>query len=296
MFEKKLVEEIKALISRLIWRRVIFILFIISIAIFGSIYFVYNSLKSEMITVIAQNFKNEDVKSLVKEAALEQGDLILKEELYPEMTLIKKDLKKDANSFNNILEDYKVKFKNEYETFVSDSEFLKKSVMIARLGDRAIGQGDRSALKTLEVFIEGFPEPDLMNAAQAEIRQISAFYENKKTERGTYITHFGSDGKEIKDDEMATHYLVFALRNDQSWKVRVRAANLLGNRKQRSIPETLLSVAENDSSLDVVKACMEAFSKITGYETPGILAYKQAKDWWLRNKEKINPTLSEQVR
>ena len=74
------------------------------------------------------------------------------------------------------------------------------------------------------------------------------------------------------------------------------AGNVLGSRNEKGIPNTLLQAAENDSSLDVVKACMGAFSRITGYKSSGVFAYKQAKNWWLRNRENISSKFSEQVR
>ncbi|MFH1479607.1 MAG: hypothetical protein ABIG92_07585 [Candidatus Omnitrophota bacterium] len=293
MFEQKLIEELKIIISRMIWKKIIFIIFILGILIGAGAYYIYNSIRGDVIRLIASQFEKEDIKDLIDEVASSEAKDILKEGILPEIANIKKDVLRETSSFKDTLEDYKIKFRDEYKTFDAEIIFLKKLNMLKKLSDKAVADGNRDSFKALQQIIDSFPEPDLMSAAKSELRNVKAFYENKSAAKGVPISHFGSDGKQVKDADMATHYLIFALRNDGDWKIRARAANLLGDRKEKGVPEILLDAAEKDISLDVLKACLLSFEKITGYEGSEVFGYEQARDWWAKNDRKINEKLSE---
>ena len=50
---------------------------------------------------------------------------------------------------------------------------------------------------------------------------------------------------------------------------------------------------QNDTNLDVVRACIISFDEISGYKEKGVLNTEKRIDWWDNNKDEVIKNLKE---
>ena len=94
------------------------------------------------------------------------------------------------------------------------------------------------------------------------------------------------DGRNTKDDEIATQTLLKDLVNNENWQIRAKAAQLLKNRKEEIVSEILLKTAESDSRLDVRKLALESFAIINDVKLPDVFDAQCAIQLLQLRKEK----------
>jgi HEAT repeat protein len=97
------------------------------------------------------------------------------------------------------------------------------------------------------------------------------------------------DGTVKKDGDIPTTKLIENL-SDPDWKVRAAAAELLGERKEKGVPEILLKVARTDVHLEAVRAASASFKSIVQGPEPSNIDIDDFNQWL---KEKTGTPLDE---
>jgi hypothetical protein len=89
------------------------------------------------------------------------------------------------------------------------------------------------------------------------------------------------------NEKMATTDLIglFRLNMGQVWTYRARAAQLLAGRREAIVPPALLEAMNHDPNLWVRRAALESFQGLAGFQADDVFGFKQAEDWWTKNKD-----------
>ncbi|MGC2424310.1 MAG: HEAT repeat domain-containing protein [Nitrospirota bacterium] len=155
----------------------------------------------------------------------------------------------------------------------SQLEILTKRNYLTALADKAISEGDRNAYyKLLEIYYKKSDQ-----AAAAEIFKIKAFYGSlsRIPEHEEY-------------DKKTTESLIEDLQKNSGWRMRGRAAEALGNRKEKRVLEALIKSIENEPNLNVYRSSCDSFSTLTGYPYEDVLDDESLiMDWWSKNKDRV---------
>jgi HEAT repeat protein len=114
------------------------------------------------------------------------------------------------------------------------------------------------------------------------------------------------DGTVKTDEEIPTRRLMSRL-SDPDWKVRNRAAMVLGRRTEKGVPDSLLQVARTDKHLRVVWNALVSFANITGRMNRPIAARQEPinlelfiemlnieklEQWWKEHSAEVNERLT----
>ena len=100
-------------------------------------------------------------------------------------------------------------------------------------------------------------------------------------------------GKEFIEDKIPTEALLQGLKNAKPWQYRARIVDLIKNRKEKTVPEALLSTIKDDTKLEIRKKAMDSFESITGYTSKDIFNYEPAAKWWQQNKAQVESELKD---
>jgi len=164
---------------------------------------------------------------------------------------------------------------------VTELEVLKSRNKLTMLADRVITSGDRKTF--LELYHYANNSSDM--AGTAEVLRVKGFYLetdrigkadiNAKTELGL-----------IKD--VSTESIIASINVAKNWEFRGRCVKILALRKEKKSAEALLDVIIHDENLAVMKAAIDSFSALTGYEAFDVfdnLPNPRAPQWWKTNKD-----------
>jgi hypothetical protein len=115
------------------------------------------------------------------------------------------------------------------------------------------------------------------------------------------------DGAIKRDWEIPTDRLKISL-HDADWKVRARAAMLIGRRTEKGVPDNLLHVARTDKDLRVVSNALISFGYVTGRinrpraageEIINLTQFVEMFDihkleqWWKEHSTEVNERLTD---
>lgn len=157
------------------------------------------------------------------------------------------------------------------------------------LADAAITRGDRGAYVRLEDLARSAPSEEIMQGAEAQILRVKFFYASG-TRYGAYslpMTQLYPELKSKAEEDLTVEQKIrLLLDENQDWRVRTRAAYLLGSeRRSPRAAEALVQAIQTDGSLDVVKECTYSFEEITEkYRSPGLFEIDHLLSWWAGNK------------
>ena len=163
--------------------------------------------------------------------------------------------------------------------FSAQLEVLRKRNELMVLGDKALSGERKAYIKLLEMA-------DKDNAALAEIFRVQSFYQS--CDRIPKVLELKDKaGIVFKNLSIPTIYLIDALLNNPDWRIRGGAANLLGYRKEKTVPLALIESMKNENELDVLQASINAFSRLTGYRDVYVLEPLPTIKWWRQNEIRI---------
>lgn len=189
------------------------------------------------------------------------------------------EFKAGVTELRHELQASKTEFDLKYEQLSGEVQIMNDRRHLLKLADHAI-LGSHRAYKELLSYRETAPLIELTQLASAQIAQVEAHYENKSPLLDVHVNYQAEDGKGFIDDEVPTEPLIEVMLNSPHWKVRVKAAELLGRRVEVGVPEFLLTSAGKDPMLDVVKQALRSFSATTGYVLEKPLSVEAAAEWW----------------
>ena len=196
----------------------------------------------------------------------------------------------DTVSSKNFIFEIKGKISKEYDALALEVQTLKERNMLTKLGDKAIAEGSSNALEELKSYIKNPKKVELKSFAIAEILRVKIFYISGTRMKGMSITTTLADGTKKLNADIPTSYLIDALKNNADWIARAKAAELLGSRIERGVPESLIA-AFQDARLDVAKTALDSFASITGFTSNDVLGFSYAEEWWEKNKSEASKKL-----
>lgn len=290
--KKEIRDEVFAWIKR--WRLIIIgslsVCSVIGVVIMcAKIYFNVQKKASEYITEsITDKFAEPNIQKTLQGVASEEAQSIIANEVRPETEKIKGKV----NAFESYLTESRTKFEKEYNTLAEQIAVLDARNRILELLDKAINEGDRQAYESLKVLGNVPTQDSFSKAATAATLQVKSFYlrvTRIKTADLEYKKN--SDGTKLKNNDIPTDSLEKVLLTDPDWRIRTKAAELLGNRKEKRVPPVLLQAIQNDSNLDVLKAALDSFEKVTDYPRADVLNSDPAVKWWEKSRVEIEPKL-----
>jgi hypothetical protein len=80
--------------------------------------------------------------------------------------------------------------------------------------------------------------------------------------------------------------------SDSDWQIRAKAVALLGGRKEKGVPNVLLSVIHRDRNLKVVWYAVNSFRSITESYMINIVDVKGLEKWWKVHSAEVNERLA----
>lgn len=268
---------------------------------------------------VAVKFAEPTIKQTLNDVAMNQAKVIIEKEVNPGIKQIKQYIEKELTSFNEYINDFKTqseeeynvlnneikkirkeivrfkkyldntkaKYSSEYEELEQQVKILEKRSELTRLADKAIANGDSKAFEDLKKYTSQNVSENISDTAKAELLRVKKFYIGMTRIKGRDISYKGLLGRKYTGDEISTSVLIKNLKTNSDWRVRVKSAELLGKRKEENIAKVLLKAVKEDENLNVRKEALDAFEKVSGYQSSDVLDYKPALEWWEENKKEI---------
>jgi hypothetical protein len=225
------------------------------------------------------------LKEAMVNAAKDKTEEVIRKEIAPQIESAKASAAGEFNAFKSFLENKKAQLGEEYDTLVRQASILKARNRLAQLANAAIADGSREALEELESALDNPAKADLAEVAAAEMARVKAFYATDARIKNESVPYTSSAGIVIVDDKIPTATLLADLTQNPDWRVRAKFAELLGNRRESGVADALLEAAKLDKNLNVVKAALEGFCRVTGFKSADIFDYAAAERWWQQNKK-----------
>ena len=176
-----------------------------------------------------------------------------------------------------------VSLKDELSAEIST---LKNRNDLMGLSDKAIAAGDAKAFEELlkkEKAAEGDTPDHLLIVS--ELLRVKSFYVIADRGKDARLGRYDSEGNKDFNTRLETSELIGVLKRNESWSVRKKAAKLLGDRKEKDVPDALID-GLNDPILDVRKACIDSFVRLfRDFDNPDVLDGAKMIKWWKANKD-----------
>lgn len=170
----------------------------------------------------------------------------------------------------------------DYQEKLKDIQLLKGEIIA----------GDVTSLDKLASYSSA--DKSLTDAAVASIIEAKELYISGNRVSGIKIWLTKPDGSQgLTDEQIPTEGLigVFLLNESKNWEWRTRAAQLLSVRREANVPEALLAAMNSDQNLWVRRAALLSFQSLTGFQADDVFGFKQATDWWAKNKDTYSKSI-----
>jgi hypothetical protein len=168
--------------------------------------------------------------------------------------------------------------------------YLKERDRLNAYADKAIGSGDRPSWDQLLSVANGpQTEQRLRDAALAELYRVRAFYLSgpRLADFTIPVDRLFPDNPPPSDEKLQPPQLAgLMLDPKMDWRIRSRAAFLMGRIRHPDAAKALLEVVKSDQNLDVVRDAMYAFSVLTGYRGE-VFDVAALVGWWAREEDRV---------
>ncbi|MCA9405377.1 MAG: hypothetical protein KC684_02485 [Candidatus Omnitrophica bacterium] len=241
----------------------------------------YGKIKEIVINRIAEQFKEERIRKTLQTVASDKANDIMENILNPQIDGVKEEI----ISFENYMNNMRLSFSNEYKTLAKEVEILKARNALLLLTDKAITQGDRSAYDKVQNIYRNSKDAEVSSIARAEMLKIKAFYASTNRIKSGDVIFIDEEGRSFKNGNIPTDILLKYLIGHKEVITRAKSADLLRNRKEKDVPETLIESFKNEKNLIVLKNSIQAFERVTGYENSDVFDYEKAIKWWENNRD-----------
>lgn len=164
----------------------------------------------------------------------------------------------------------------------SELVLLKERNRLTGYADEAIATASRASYEKLWTALEDPRLVNLVHAARSEILRVQNYYLS-----GSRLEHYQisvadyyPDLANLRDTQLKDDQLIALLSNSKNpWQVRMKSANLLGQRRSTAVGDALVNAIKNDNNLDVVKEATFSFEQMTGYRAR-IFETASLDAWW----------------
>lgn len=174
---------------------------------------------------------------------------------------------------------------------------LKERNRLTSYADQAIAEGKRESLDRL---LEALTDKDLAklhHAAYAEMQRVYYHlrYMNRIEPGYTLpVNEMFKDTAIRSETDLSTEQVIKLLQDQsQEWKVRLRAAYLLGGRRTPEVGDALLKALKGDPVLDVAKEAQFSFEQ-NANRTFLLFDLSAIESWWSEQKNMSSDPLPKQ--
>ena len=153
---------------------------------------------------------------------------------------------------------------------------------LRRLGNEAIAEGHRSAMRRLNEHFESPEALSLKEAANAELIRVETYFVTTRRFRGF------PDLPVIPEEGAVAFLADILLDESRDWQSRAKAASLLGDyEKNPDAAAALAEASQVDPNLYVVQEIILAFARVTGFQTTGVFDSRSLTRWWEKNSHRF---------
>jgi hypothetical protein len=241
-----------------------------------------------------QEFETKRIRTLIEEKAKEytekRAQVYITETVEKSIKPLSAKMQNDIKSFDSYLKDTREKIIKEYSTLSTEVNLLKELNRLSSLGAQAIAEGDSRAFRELGIYSGDPKKQAFKKFVLAEIYKVKSFYISVTRIAGVNITYTVADGTEKTDEQIPTHLLIEEALKQAKWEFRAKAAELLGRRSEKGVPEALIE-SFDDGRLDVAKIALDSFVIITGYKKIDVFDFTRAKEWYKKNAPEVEKKL-----
>jgi len=242
---------------------------------------------------VEEEFKTERIGNIMENVASIQSQKYLKENVIPIINKFNESTNKRVDNFNEHINVLRADVENEYKGLKNQVEYIKQHNSILKIADRAILPNGANEYRQLTLmYLDQNLEKEIKELIRSQLNRIKLFYISFSRIRGVELEIVKEDGGKKKNNELTTDEII-AFLDDEDFKKRAKAAQLLSNRKEKKVPDFLFQKIFYDEDLEVIKLANKSFSKITGFKAEEIPNFPPAEHitWWNENKENILKTL-----
>jgi hypothetical protein len=289
--------EMEKVVSSILWRKFLAFGAVFTLLFGGSMWGIYLRTQRIVIGRVTEQFNEPRIQKILQEVASNEAKSIIENTLNPEIAKMNEliansrneieseitGVKQETKYFEDYIEGTKLSFSKEYATLADEIKFLKQRNILTSLADEAISQGIANPYEELQILPVG---EQLQNAKLSEVLRVKNYYATMTRIKGVSIVASEPDGRKTKDDEISTQILLKDLANNENWQIRAKAAQLLKNRKEEIVSESLLKAAKSDPRLDVRKLALDSFAIINDVTLPDVFDTQCAIELLQFKKEK----------
>jgi hypothetical protein len=245
-----------------------------------------SDVESKVKNRVDEEFNKDNIRTLVQEKAQEYTaknvHKYMEERVEGAIQPISSSLKEIEREAKKIDEDSK-----EAQISINRQlEDLNKRNRLMKLADIAIDKNDADSFRELLKY----GTTDTTSAASGELARVKLAYLAGIYRPNEPLTVTEADGSKNIGQNIKTSTLIKTLKTDKFWEARAKAAELLGSRSEKGVPEVLLEACQVDKQLAVVRAVIQGFTTITGHAYD-VLECNSLEAWWAENKSAIDKRL-----
>jgi hypothetical protein len=242
---------------------------------------------------IAEQFKDERILSTVERVVASNATDILVKEVRPEVVKFKEEIGVQVNGFSNYLSELRQDYTVQYVALSNEVFTLEKRNHVTSLADRSIQNADRKAYDELVKLAGSSDSPDIAVAANAERARVIAFWTSMSRADKRSVSAKYPDGSIKTNQELHTSLLAAGVKQSPDWAVRAVAAKLLGDRKEKGVPEALLYCIDNDGNMEAARNAARSFNEVTGDDISP-LYFETYDGWWASHTNELSAKLKDQ--
>lgn len=164
----------------------------------------------------------------------------------------------------------------------SELVLLKERNRLTSFADEAIATASRAAYEKLWAALEDSRLANLVHATRSEILRVQNYYlsGSRLEQYQISVADYYPDLANLRDAQLKDDQLISLLSNSKNpWQVRMKSANLLGQRRSTAVGDALVKAIKSDNNLDVVKEATFSFEQMTGYRAR-IFEINSLDAWW----------------
>ncbi len=164
----------------------------------------------------------------------------------------------------------------------SELVILKERNRLTSYADEAIATGARTPYEKLWASLEDPRLTNLIHATRSEILRVQNYYlsGSRLDQYQISVADYYPDLISLRDSQLKDDQLIALLLNNKNpWQVRMKSANLLGQRRSTAVGDALAKAIKDDNNLDVVKEATFSFEQMTGYRAR-IFETSTLDAWW----------------
>lgn len=164
----------------------------------------------------------------------------------------------------------------------SELVLLKERNRLTSYADEAIATASRASYEKLWAALDDARLANLIHASRSEILRVQNYYlsGSRLEQYQISVADYYPDLVSLRDSQLKDDQLIALLSNSKNpWQVRMKAANLLGQRRSTAVGDALAKAIKDDNNLDVVKEATFSFEQMTGYRAR-IFETSSLDAWW----------------